>query len=1032
MGFRGARLASGRLYAVVPVVFAVIGGLAAASSTPSWADSGSEAATGRPSIQLEPRTAFDTAPGRSADPEVADVCAQPLALASGDLDDDGVPDLVVGCTGRGGGGAIVVYRGRGEAIYPAITSAVSSSAPFEEATGAVKLEDRADWIGAGDFDGDGRCDVAAARYGGQSLELLRGDGSGALGGARTVALPGPVLDVTSGEMDRRDGTVDLVVAVASDDGSRLLVLGSRRGTLADMSEPTAIPGKVVDMALGQLDGEAAHDLAVATDRGLMLVYGRDRRDLEARAPYRVEQAPLTSRLAALAVGDFLPGGHAELEIAAVGTDGRLYVLRKGEDTGGHARQLDRSRQSAGRAESSWSVVDTAAEVAVSRDVGLTAARVSGRSLADLVILDRDGGQIRALSAVAGSPATGSAPELMGTPTPLQLDAATRVPQRSRGLRPVASVGGSVRPELGEPAALVSGPAPLALLRMRLNSDAIDDLVVLEEGRRDPKVLLSVAEATFVVTSTADTDDGTCDADCTLREAINAANTSIGADLISFDLPGPPPYTIQPLTDLPEVTEAVTIDGTTEPDFGGTPVVVLDGVNILTAGTTNGIGLLVSGGSSTVRGLACHNFTLNSCITVWLGGGNIVEGNFLGTDATGTSVVGTLAGTNAVASSNNTFGGTTAAARNVIAGVDAPGIELREQSTDNVVRGNYFGLAPDGASELPMAGNAVVIYDSEGNTLGGSTAADRNVIAGGTDPGTVVIGIAPLDADPLTIAQDNLIQGNFLGTDATGTVGLGPLSAAIYILDAPANTVGGSAPNVIADAGLWGVAVVSAGAVGNLIDGNLIGVGADGVTALPIASDGVRLYLGAADTTISNNVIAHGLANGVGLRDDCGTGNTITANAIFGNGLLGIDIDLDGVTANDAQDTDLGANLRQNYPVLTLADGSENVVEGSLDSTPESAFTIELFASSTCDPSGYGEGERLVGSAAAVTDAAGSATFSIAAASPLADGEFVTATATDSAGNTSELSACLRVTTLLFEDGFEAGNPTAWSTWVPQS
>ena len=136
---------------------------------------------------------------------------------------------------------------------------------------------------------------------------------------------------------------------------------------------------------------------------------------------------------------------------------------------------------------------------------------------------------------------------------------------------------------------------------------------------------------LTVNTTNDTDDGACTtAHCSLREAINRANNEAGTDTISFDIPGAGPHTIQPASALPVVTEAIVIDGATEPDFAGSPVVEVDGQNA-GAGV---IGLVIAAGDSTVRGLVVNRFS-QAGIALQTGDGNVVAGNYVGTDATGT-------------------------------------------------------------------------------------------------------------------------------------------------------------------------------------------------------------------------------------------------------------------------------------------------------------------------------------------------------------------------------------------------------------
>ncbi len=136
--------------------------------------------------------------------------------------------------------------------------------------------------------------------------------------------------------------------------------------------------------------------------------------------------------------------------------------------------------------------------------------------------------------------------------------------------------------------------------------------------------------------------------------------------------------------------------------------------------------------------------------------------------------------------------------------------------------------------------------------------------------------------------------------------------------------------------------------------------------------------------------------------------TIQGDSIFANSPLGIDLGGDGVTSNDAGDGDGGPNDLQNFPVLSRAipQASAIAISGRLNSLANTTYTLEFFSSTTCDPSGYGQGESLLGSAALTTDANGDAIFDLPIGASLPLDVFVTATATDSNGNTSEFSSCI--------------------------
>jgi titin len=267
---------------------------------------------------------------------------------------------------------------------------------------------------------------------------------------------------------------------------------------------------------------------------------------------------------------------------------------------------------------------------------------------------------------------------------------------------------------------------------------------------------------------------------------------------------------------------------------------------------------------------------------------------------------------------------------------------------------------------------------------------------------------------------NVIQGNRIGTDVTGTVALGNLDGVKiehYVKD---SVIGGSAAgagNVISGNTRYGITVdtlVNAPATGTLVEGNLIGVEADGVSPLGNGSHGC--YIDSEAVTIggtaagAGNVIAYNGDDGVFVRgnDSWDRYNAILGNSIFANGGLGIDLGpTNGVTANDAGDGDTGANELQNYPVLTAASASA-VIDGTLNSAADTTYRLEFFYTAAGDATGYGEGEIFIGAQDVTTDAGGNVGFTIDLSTAIPVGSYVSATATDPNGNTSEFSQCVVV------------------------
>ena len=306
--------------------------------------------------------------------------------------------------------------------------------------------------------------------------------------------------------------------------------------------------------------------------------------------------------------------------------------------------------------------------------------------------------------------------------------------------------------------------------------------------------------------------------------------------------------------------------------------------------------------------------------------------------------------------------------------------------------------------LQIQGTHSTIGGSEGVTLGGPCMGACNVFASGLS----------LSA-PFGEAGNHVVQGNFLGTDVSGSVALG-LSSGIEIADTTDNLIGGTDPaerNLISGNASKGVLIANT-SFRNQIVGNLIGTDASGTRPLPNGEEGV-LCCGSGfgdDNTIERNVIAFNGSRGVvifGGPTFETVGNAIRGNSIFANGGLGIDLSPgDGPTQNDAGDGDTGPNGLQNFPVITrvTVDGGETTIEGTLNSVPDSTYHVELFRNSGCDPSHFGEGETFLGSTSVTTGPSGDANFAVTYPVGLGPTEVVTSTATDARNNTSEFSECL--------------------------
>ncbi len=321
-----------------------------------------------------------------------------------------------------------------------------------------------------------------------------------------------------------------------------------------------------------------------------------------------------------------------------------------------------------------------------------------------------------------------------------------------------------------------------------------------------------------------------------------------------------------------------------------------------------------------------------------------------------------------------------------------------------MQGNFLGLDVGGTSDLGNTSSGVIIEAASGNLVGGTTEGARNVISGANYGVSIVAG-----------STNNLVQGNYIGTDRTGTQEVGNRFDGVEIENSPDNLVGGTAPGAgnLLSGNHSGIYIGGDGATGNLVQGNMVGTDYTGTAPLPNIGDGIEIRnadgntIGGITDGASNTIAFNG---GDGVAVFSGVDNDISGNSIFSNGGLGIDLIPDGVTLNDDGDGDGGPNGLQNFPTLVSAvmDGG-TLIRGTFNSKPDTEFRVEYFSNRVCDPSGHGEGESFLAAVTLITGENGNTGFGfIPNAPPVPAGYFITATATDPNGNTSEFSSCVKV------------------------
>jgi CSLREA domain-containing protein len=410
-----------------------------------------------------------------------------------------------------------------------------------------------------------------------------------------------------------------------------------------------------------------------------------------------------------------------------------------------------------------------------------------------------------------------------------------------------------------------------------------------------------AASSWVVNSTEDTAGDCTPSKCTLRAAIRAANLSVDADVITFDIPPAGPKAIVVgngvNSGLPVITGSdVVIDATTQPG-GGAHGIRLDDPDA--GGGEHG--LVLEGNRITIRGFAITRFD-GWGILVWGGSSERIQGNWIGT-ADGVSDQGTGDdGIRLQGGGSSLIGGSGSGEGNLVSGSNNDGIEIRD-SNDNVVSGNMVGLTANGLSRLPNASTGIEINaTSSGNRVGGLSPGERNYVSGNDGIGVQILGL--LQADGSCRAPEyNVVQGNYLGLDVNGgrmsPSGNRGEGVALHTC-ARHNTIGGTsaaARNIISGNAADGVELDSTGGPGgtlavcdNVVQGNYIGLSPSGLGPRSNMDDGVGLDNGACNNLVggteagARNYISGNHNDGVDIAHNGSNGNVVEGNVIG----LGVD------------------------------------------------------------------------------------------------------------------------------------------------
>ena len=568
-------------------------------------------------------------------------------------------------------------------------------------------------------------------------------------------------------------------------------------------------------------------------------------------------------------------------------------------------------------------------------------------------------------------------------------------------------------------------------------------------------LAAISARAVAITVNTGSDVSANDGQCTLREAITAANTNTasgalpgecaagaaGLDNIQFSIPaatdpacvaGTGVCSIVPAFDLPNITEALLIDGYTQTGAVANTNTVASrlGLNgslkIELKRVGGGNGLTIRSPGVTVRGLVINTFNTGIDARLSAGGTVTLEGNYIGTDVTGTTapIQNGSTGITTGGTGSIVIGGTTPATRNLISGNGratlGPGI-FTFLDISATIQGNLIGTTATGTGAIANGGPGInANLGTQTIIVGGTAAGAGNLVSGNGFNNVSIFG-----------GTGHIVQGNFVGTNINGTAVLlsdlpfvpGNPREGVRLTNTTNSQVGGTtiaARNIVSGNVSGGINVLTVlGSVGNnnSVQGNFVGTDITGTADLGNTTIGVTVS-NSPGTVVGGsaagaaNVIAFTKAasgfGGVGIAVALpGTGQSLLTNSIFSNDNIGIDLglpngSLDGVTSNDSGDADTA----QNYPVITAAPivAGTVTVSGTLNSKANGTFRIEVFSSAVCDATGFGEGQTFLGFTTLTTDGSGNGSFGPVSFAVPAGQPIITSTATSAAGNTSEFSA----------------------------
>lgn len=801
-----------------------------------------------------------------------------VSVASADIDGDGFPDLITGFN-AGDGGIITLHRGSRSAFAPedpesqAGLSKGEFAAPFTSQAPALQLPFSPDLMTVVNAFNGPMISVAVAAKGGSTIAILTEDENGILTISRQIDVPGQITALTSGQLSGRNALDAIAVASQSDSGHSVFVIDPSTETVL---QTLAVPSAVASVAFSPIDGSANADDLFVLSGGRMFRFSNNGTDFG-----QAQAISLPFQVADFALGEFIRDRQAKTEIAALADNGSIYYLKNGtldtrpftenemraniERYGRGRDVLDTSVKLRSRQlESRWSVVEEH-QLGVSPfangqiSVHVQRARLTGYGTDDLLVADQIAQKVQVLFKEPAEENTQSFTK------PTQVETVT------------------------------FGSAPTAIVPMRLNAMAQEGFAVMQDGQTEPTSIVAAPAATFTVTKTFDTNDGVCNADCSLREAVRAANAGAGADLINFGVNGTFQLTLAGAGENAAATGDLDITGPVTIQGNGS------GNTIVTAGTTtsNGIDkifsinpLFTTAFATSMSGMTIrYGRNPSSFATDGFGGGFDWEGS-----GTGTLTINDL-----IVTDNRTVdgdgGGITVT--NSVAGSGSVTI------TNSTISNNIPARVSVGASAF---GGALFIGTATKFSISGSTISGNSVNgSGGQGQGGGIFAFGPSGSGGISTVASTTISGNTAPSDGGGIYSTQPIT-----FTTPISFTGNSS-------GRFGGGLFINHSSGTTTLSKAVFTGNSATTT------GSAIYLGSATTANILNLSFSRLAGntGGGLKGVATAGGTVNAeNNWWGcpTGPAAAPCDTAGTAGGGAIDFNPWLQLRTTASLTTLVTG----------------------------------------------------------------------------------------------------------------